>query len=580
MINLKEKPFYLDDEAVKWVFDTLAGMTQEEKIGQMFIDLAHGELEEDYIKKRVAETKCGGLRYMNLSPEEVWEQNRLYQTHSKIPLLIAANVEAGGNGACKGGTNVGTEIKIAATGDLRYAYELGRIGGEEAKALGCNWAFTPIVDLSLNWRNPIISTRTWSDDTDTVISFGKACMKGLKNAGLAATAKHFPGDGADERDHHYSASVNTLSVKEWDDTYGRIYKELIEDGVDAVMAGHIMLPEYQKQINPDTRPDEIMPASMCKELLTGLLREKLGFNGVIVTDATHMVGMSSRMPRSEGIAAAVMAGCDMILFFNDVKEDYAYVAQALKLGTLTKERVDEAVLRILALKASLGLPEKSSSFPQKEGLSVAGCEEHLAVAREVSDRAITLAKQIGEDIFPVTPEKYKRIMIMPVNTQTNEFAKFVGAMSGAKEIARVMKDKLDALGFEASIFISPLAAEGKETLKSAYDYKESIEKFKKTYDLVITIANVGSFNTTQRLSWDTPKGGFEVPWYVYDVPTIFVSFNCPFHLADVPQIKNYINCYDAQDSTVDFLIEKLTGASGFTGISPVDVFCGFTDTRI
>ena len=576
MIDLAGKPFGLNREKADWVSRTLDSMTLEEKLGQMFMDLSYGNYEEDYVKQRLRKTKSGGLRYMNMTAREMLEHNKMYQKHSKIPLLIAANIEAGGNGACKDGTTVGCEVKVAATGDLEDAYQLGFIGAAEAKAIGCNWAYSPIVDLSLNWRNPIISTRTWGDRLETVIACSRECLRGIHDGGLAATAKHFPGDGVDERDHHYSSTVNTMSVEEWDDSFGRIYKAMIEGGVEAVMAGHIMLPAYQKSISPSTREDEYLPASLCRELLTGLLREKLGFNGLILTDASHMVGFTSRMSRKDGLAAAINAGCDMILFFNDVEEDLSYLRQAVVDGRLSEERIDEAVIRILALKASQGLCEPVSLG---DDISVVGCEKHQEAAARISQKAITLGKQVGKPPFPITLEKYKRILIVPVHTQTPEFAKFVGALGGAGKIAADLKERLVQLGFEAELFVSPLE-KAKGNPQNAYDYKESIEKFKNTYDLVLTVANCGSFGVTQRLNWDTPKGGFEVPWYVYDVPTIFISFNCPFHLADAPAVKTLINCYDSQESTISALMDKLTGKSEFTGKSPVDVYCGLLDTRL
>lgn len=577
MIDLSAKPFYLKPTDEEWVYQTIDQMSLDEKLGQLFIDHSEGDYEDEYVKKRLKKTMAGGLRYVNLPAEEMKEHNLCYQKYTKIPLLIASNTEAGGNGALKGGTQVGCEAKIAATGEEYYAYQLGLIGAREAKAVGCNWAFMPIVDLSLNWRNPIISTRTWGDQTDLVIKLSRACLKGLHEGGVAATAKHFPGDGVDERDHHYSSTVNTLSVKEWDASYGKIYKAMIEDGTEAIMAGHIMLPAYQKALNPETKENEYMPASMCEELLTGLLRKKLQFNGLIVTDASHMVGFSSRMSRKNGLVTAINAGCDMILFYNDPEEDLAYMKEAVAEGTLSIERIDEALTRILALKASLGL-HKNFDFTKEAGdSSVIGCKEHKQIAEEVSSKAITLAKQVGKSLLPITPEKYRRIMIMPVNTNTPEFAKLVGALGGTEQLADDLKEKLEQRGFEVTIFESPLK---KANGRSAYDYKESIEKFKNTYDLGLTIANCGSFGVTQRLNWDTPKGGFEIPWYVYEVPVIFISFNSPFHLADVPEVKTMINCYDAQPSTLAALVDKLTGRTEFMGKSPVDVYCGFLDTHL
>lgn len=572
MIDLKGKPFYLTDSEIAWVNETLAGLTEEEKLGQLFVDLSEEGPDEDYIRSRVEKTHMGGLRYMNLSPEDTKKHNELYQKYSKVPLLIAANVEAGGSGACRGGTRVGDPIKLAATGKPDYAYQQGLIGAREARAVGCSCTFSPVVDLPLNWRNPAIATRAFSDRTQTVIDFAVPNMHGFHDAGLAATVKHFPGDGVDERDQHYSNSVNTLSVEEWDATYGKIYSAMIENGVEVVMAGHIMQPAYQKYFNPQITNQDLLPASLSRELLTNLLREQLGFNGLIITDASHMVGMTCHMPRREMLVQALNAGVDMILYFNDAEEDFGYLRDALQTGKLTWERIDEALTRILALKAHLGLYMDRRT----EGdLSVVGCEDHRRVAAEISDRSITLAKHTEKNIFPITPEKYPNIMLMPVNTPASEFSKLTGNTCKSVAVAQTLREKLEDHGFHAELFQSPLTY--LEKLRSPYDYKSSIEEFKRKYDLVITVADVAPMGVTQRLSWDTPKGGFEVPWYVHEIPVIFVSVNSPFHLADVPQVKNLINCYDGQNDTMEALIQKLIGNSAFTGISPVDVFCGKMD---
>ena len=165
MVDLTAQPFNLDAEGVQWVKDTIAGMTDEEKIGQLFVNMGSSR-DEDYLTDMVSRYHIGAVRYQPGPAVEIWEQNRILQEKSKIPMLIAANTEAGGNGACTDGTYVGWEVKIAATREPRYAYELGRISGVEAAAIGCNWSFAPIVDLYRNWRNPIISQRTWSADVE------------------------------------------------------------------------------------------------------------------------------------------------------------------------------------------------------------------------------------------------------------------------------------------------------------------------------------------------------------------------------------------------------------------------------
>lgn len=207
MVDLKAQPFNLDDEAVAWVQSTIANMTIEEKIGQLFVNMG-AERTEEYLSGVLDTYHIGAVRYNPGTAAEVWDQNYILQTKSKIPMLIAANTEAGGNGACTDGTYVGFEAKIGVTHDAKYAYELGRISGIEASAIGCNWSFAPIVDIYRNWRNPIVSNRSFGGDTDLVLEMSLAYMKGIQESGIAPAAKHWPGDGIDERDQHLSHAPN------------------------------------------------------------------------------------------------------------------------------------------------------------------------------------------------------------------------------------------------------------------------------------------------------------------------------------------------------------------------------------
>ena len=177
-VDLTKKPYFLEKEDIQWVEDTIAEMTTEEKIGQLFVNMG-SERSEGYLKDVLEKYHIGAVRYNPGTSKEVHEQNRILQENAKIPLLIAANTEAGGNGACTDGTEIGVEVKIGATKDPKYAYEMGRVSGIEAAALGCNWSFAPITDINRNWRNPIISSRSFGSDPDMVLEMSKAYMKGL-----------------------------------------------------------------------------------------------------------------------------------------------------------------------------------------------------------------------------------------------------------------------------------------------------------------------------------------------------------------------------------------------------------------
>ena len=585
MVNLKAKPYNLDEKSIQWVQDTIANMTIEEKIGQLFINMGASR-DEEYLKSVLDNYHIGGVRYNPATASEVYDQNKILQENSKIPLLIAANTESGGNGACVDGTYVGSEIKIAATNDKRYAYELGRVSGVEASAVGCNWSFAPIVDINRNWRNPIISTRTWSQDVEQTLELSLEYMRGIMESGIAPAAKHFPGDGIDERDQHLSFAPNWLSKEEWDATFGRVYGGLFEAGLPSIMAGHIALPEYVRYFNPEATTEELyMPATLSKYILTDLLRGEMKFNGLVVTDASHMVAMTSAMKRSEMLPTAIAAGSDLFLFFNDPDEDFRYMMDGYKNGIITDERLNEALTRILGTKAALGLHKKAKTEimqPKEEAMAKIGLEENKAIAAEVADKSITLVKNT-EDIFPISVEKYKRVLLVDVKGTEGGFGALIGAQ-GPKP-SQVMKEMLEKEGFEVTIWESPAekimklpVEERRAAIGSIYAAKRPITDLTDNYDLIINLASVNP-NTDQRIQWPASKGTPDIPFYVNEVPTIFISVQCPFHLADVPQVKTYINAYDNKDVTFTALVDKMVGRSEFVGVSPVDAFCGLGDTR-
>lgn len=594
MVDMKAKPFYLSDEDCKWVEDTIAGMTKEEKIGQLFFNMGSSR-DEEYLKMTVDKYHIGGIRYNPASAEEVREQNRILQENSKIPLIIACNTENGGNGACQDGTMIGGQTKIGATRDAKYAHDLGYMSNKEAASIGCNLSFAPVSDIDYNWENPVIGLRTYGNDVDRVCEMTKAYMDGAhENPGFCCAAKHFPGDGLDFRDQHVANSINTMSCEEWDATFGKVYRNLIDNGLEAIMAGHIMQPAYTRYFNPDIRDEDIQPATLSPELMEGLLRKKLGFNGMILTDASHMVGLTCRMKRSEMLPHAIAAGVDMFLFFNEMDEDFASMMAGYESGLITEERLSDALHRILALKAHMGLHKKAKTelVPAKEVMEqVVGCEEHKAAAKEISDKAITLVKYKDEDVLPISPERYRRIMIVYVKgLSAGGMGALMGKMMGGKKNpAECLRDKLNEKGFDAFIYESPMDAMAKKAaagekvdINMYFAGKTEIKEFVGNQDLIITLVDIaGGFQPVARPGFGMSKGGGEIPWYVHELPVIVVGCGQPFVLADLPQARTYINTYDGAEQTLDALVEKLmAGKAAFKGQDPVDSFCGMWDTHL
>lgn len=589
MVDLSAQPFNLDEEAIAWVRNTIENMSDEEKIGQLFVNMGASRTEE-YLTDVLNNYHIGAVRYNPGKAEEVWEQNYILQTKSKIPLLIAANTEAGGNGACTDGTYVGYEVKVGASGDPKWAYEMGRVSGVEAAAIGCNWSFAPIVDILHNWRNPIISNRTFGNDADRVLEMSKAYMKGIMESGILPAAKHFPGDGLGERDQHLSASINNATCEEWDASFGKVYKGLIDAGLPSIMAGHIMQPAYQKHFNPDMKEEDLLPATLCKELITDLLRGKLGFNGLVVTDASHMVGMTGAMARRDILPTAIAAGCDLFLFFNDPEEDLNWMMQGYRDGRITEERLQEALERILGLKARLGLhktPREEILPPKEEAMARIGLEENTKLGPELADDAITLVKNLHPDNLPLSVEKTPRILVVPVSGPKNPIqAAFGRADEGnaAERVGAILKDR----GYDVTIHESLLdkltkmsPEEQVKAVQNVYASKAPIANITDNYDLVLLVAKIeGMMQPVERVMWPATKGTVDIPWYVHEIPTVYVSVACPFDLVDVPQVKTYINTYDDKDYTLEKLVDKLEGKSEFRGIDPVDSFCGLRDARI
>lgn len=560
--------------------NTAAGMTLDEKLNQVFVDMLWNNTPKE-ISALQSGCQLGGFRYNNMPPEKLWEQNAAIQSSSKVPALIAANVEAGGNGAAAGGTKIGEEIAIAATGDASNAYYLGYYGCREAAAVGCNWTFAPIVDVDFNWRNCIIPTRCFGQDPDTVLRMSLEYLRGASDAGVACYMKHFPGDGCDERDQHLVTTVNDRTCAQWDASYGRIYQGMIDAGVQSVMVGHIALPAYSRALCPGIRDEDILPATVAPELLNGLLRQKLGFNGLIISDATHMVGITGRLPRREFIPRMLMSGCDMILYYRDHGEDIGYLKAALRDGRLTMERLDEAVRTVLAFKASMGLHTRQANgtlMQPKEGLSVIGCEEHRKKAAEIVDQSITLVKN-SRGQLPWSPQTHKRIIIY-----TAEDTSLQSKLKNLKNpVSKMLAEELRAQGFEPTVyklklgkFLSPKGINGKKALAST-----SVTEFRSQYDAAIVLVNIASFSVTngRSVQWQIPMGP-EIPWYASEIPTAAISVAYPFHLLDLAMVPTYINTYNGSREALRLTVAKLMGKSEFKGVSPVDAFCGRWDTRV
>ena len=572
MIDLKAKPFCLNDTDIQWVNDTLSAMTLEEKAGQVFCPMGFSD-DPGLLHHMLCDLHVGGMMYRPGFAAEIQNTHRAIQSMAKIPLLLAANTENGGNGLAFEGTSFGQPMAVAATDDPENAYRMGYTACAEGAALGLNWSFAPIVDINYEFHNPITNVRTFGSDAERVIACGSAYMRAAKENGVAVSIKHFPGDGVDERDQHILTSVNYLSREEWNASFGKVYSTLIEQGAETVMVGHIALPSYASE------EEKYLPASLSRSLMTGLLREKLGFNGLISTDATPMVGFTAAMPREKAIPTAIEAGADMILFNKDLDEDYRFLLAGIESGILTIERLDEAVTRILATKAALRLHEKQKTgtlVPGTEELGVVGCEKHRAWAKEVADKAVTLVKDT-QGLLPLSTQKYKRVylnVIQKDNSPENPVVQSWKELFEREGFEVTVRDRRISITVQDMGDIPGMSAEKKALMHEMY---RSTREARDAYDLYVYICNMenASNNTTLRLNWNVAFGlGDDAPWFVSEVPALMISTAYPYHLFDAPMLKTYINAYAGTPDYQRAVMDKLMGRSAFTGKSPVDPFCG------
>ncbi|WP_230118755.1 gluconokinase, GntK/IdnK-type [Arthrobacter sp. Bi83] len=577
-VDLQAAPFNLDDDAVAWVDSTIAGMSLEEKIGQLFIN-HNNDYSPEYLDGVLDNYHVGGMRYRPGPSAAVQEHIRYAQSKTKVPLLVASNPEMGGAGSCDDGTFVSTHLQAGSHPDKSIARQMGQVAGVETAALGCNWAFAPIVDIHYNWRNTVISTRAFGNTPDIVVERAKEYFDGISESPTVCAMKHFPGDGMDERDQHVVTSYNTLGYEEWNRSYGHVYREMIGHGVQSIMVGHIGAPELTRRFRPGTADKDILPATLAPELLQDLLRGELGFNGLILTDASQMVGLTQAMKRRDLVPATIAAGCDMFLFFRNPAEDFQYMLDGYKSGVITEQRLHDALRRILALKASLGLHLKASAglVPPAEALAVIGSDAHRAIAAEIADKTVTLVKDTANSL-PITPETHKRIRLYGISGGAD--------FTRADPLAYLdtVKAELESAGFEVHLFKT--AAQRETAGETGVNFmsvisEEATGDYADKYDAAFVFANVKGFaqEAAIRIKWSTPMAA-EIPWYVTEVPTVFVSLNQPNHLIDVPMVKTAIHAHAGTPEAIRATIEKIQGKSAFQGTFNDNVFCDSFDTRL
>ncbi|MGO7907366.1 glycoside hydrolase family 3 protein [Rhizobium leguminosarum] len=553
--ELRKAPFNLDDAAISWIRDVYASLDLDDKIGQLFTLIMIGTDEEDF--KRIASLRPGGVtRFFTADLEFERRVISDLVAKSKVPPIISADLE-GSRHSFAFGTPVLGQLGLAAVDDVQATEKSSEILAREGRAMGVRWSFTPVIDINAAFRSPIVGTRSYGSDVNKIERHAVAHVHGLQRNGVAATAKHWPGEGYDDRDQHLVTTTNPLSMDEWKETFGRLYGTLITEGVLAIMSGHISLPAYIRSKMPDAGLEAFRPASVSRLLNVDLLRDELGFNGIIVSDATPMGGLSAWGHHLDTLPDIIANGCDMILFSDAPEEDMAAVKAAVEDGRITPERLEEAVLRVLALKAHLKLFQPSDVLPDAADVrQLLAHPDNVAASREYIGRSPTLVKDVN-GIFPLDPAKPKRVLLVdggiihPLMPQPPEFL-----------LPALLRNE----GFEVTID------------------RPDIVPTPDDFDLVLYALGDESLLVRGRIfvDWHRMGGGglFKAmyrPWT--NIPSVMISFGHPYHLYDAPRVPAYINAYSTMDSVQEAVVDCMLGRKPFLGTNPVDPFCGLEDAR-
>lgn len=463
-----------------------------------------------------------------------------YSDNAKYPMLVCEDFERGIGETYSKYTHLPVGMSLGAAADTSLAYDLGQAIALEAKELGFNWLLHPVCDLNMNPLQELVVERSVSDDVNKALPILKSQMNGLHQQGVISTVKHFPGDGVTMRNQHIVTTANSLSKEDWDASFGKLFKELIDNGAATIMVGHIQLPAYQtERIN-----GQLPPATLSRELMVDLLKNKFGYKGVIITDALNMGGCAGYYKNELEVSVQCFAaGADVVLWPSLAYMDT--VEARINRGEIPMSRLDDAVARVWAMRERFGLIEK------KNELSTPLTEEAKQLVQTtgttIAEKAVTLICDKNQDV-PLSAEKSKKLLILEVGAELNE-AKL-----------QVMKEELQARHFEVDIMDNPHFYSWGWRIDSLDAYDKILVCFENRYfhplgtcllkdkeSFAVWTANMTDPNKRIGISFANP--------YVLDI----YEEICPLK----------INAYSVDAFTQKAVVKALCGEIPFTAQSPV-----------
>ncbi|MBO4530248.1 MAG: glycoside hydrolase family 3 protein [Paludibacteraceae bacterium] len=463
-----------------------------------------------------------------------------YNDNAKCPMLVCEDFERGIGETYSKYTHLPVGMSLGAAGDTTLAYNLGQSIALEAKEIGFNWLLHPVCDLNMNPLQELVVERSVSDDVDKALPILKSQMKGLHQQGVISTVKHFPGDGVTMRNQHIVTTANTLSKEEWDASFGKLFKGLINSGAASIMVGHIQLPAYQTE----TINGQLPPATLSKELMIDLLKNKFNYKGVIITDALNMGGCAGYYKNELEVSVQCFAaGADVVLW---PSIEYMDTVEArINRGEIPMSRLDDAVSRVWAMRERFGLIEK------KNELSTPLTEEAKQLVQTtgttIAEKAVTLICDKNQDV-PLSAEKSKKLLILEVGAELNE-AKL-----------QVMKEELQARHFDVDIMDNPHFYSWGWRIDSLDKYDKILVCFENRY-----FHPLGTCLLKDKESFAVWTANMTDP-----SKRIGISFANPYVLEVYEEICPLkINAYSIDAFSQRAVVKALCGEIPFSGESPI-----------
>jgi beta-N-acetylhexosaminidase len=420
----------------KWVDSLYNSMSIEEKIGQLYMVQVYsnkGRAHEAGIIKLIKNQHIGGIIYTNGGPVRQARLNNSLQAASKIPLLIGMDAEWGLSMRLDSTYAFPWNMTLGAISDNNLIEQTGRQIGEHCKRLGVHFNFAPVVDINTNPKNPIIGNRSFGEDRDNVTEKGLAFMKGMQSAGVLANAKHFPGHGDTEDDSHKTLPTITFSEKRIDSVELYPYRKLIKEGLSSVMVAHLNVPSLEKKIG--------LPSSLSKHIVTDILKDSLGFKGLIFTDALTMKGAADFSETGAIDLAAFKAGNDVMLMSEDVAIGTTKILEAYKNGEITEERLAHSVKKILMAKYKVGLNDYSP-------IGIYNLEKDLNRLKDdllyetLMESAITVVKNTNS-LLPLRDLETKKVAYVELGDTSG--SPFLDELKKYTKVHRIKAEKLDGV---------------------------------------------------------------------------------------------------------------------------------------